>query len=159
MKEIERKYLVTSKAFLSQAIKSKSMVQAYLSKDPERTVRVRIQGEEAYLTIKGKSDTSGLSRFEWEKEISLQEAKALLKLALPFPIVKMRYWVPFEEQLFEVDVFEGVHTGLVLAELELDNIAQKVTLPPWCGTEVTGKKEYYNAYLSETGDSNVQKNS
>ena len=159
MKEIERKYLVSDGEFIHQATKSESMVQAYLSKDPERTVRIRIQGEKACITIKGKSEDGGLSRFEWEKEIPILEAKALLKLALPYPIIKTRHWVPYEGQLFEVDVFEGQHKGLILAELELDNVNQEVVLPAWCGVEVTGKKEYYNAYLSEVDSSNVAKNS
>lgn len=150
MKEIERKYLVSQNDFIPKATKSESMVQAYLSKDPERTVRVRIQGERACITIKGKSDDEGLSRFEWEKDIPISEAKALLKLALPYPVEKTRYWVPYKGQLFEVDVFEGQHKGLVIAELELTDVKQEVHLPKWCGKEVTGKKEYYNAYLSET---------
>lgn len=159
MKEIERKFLVESKDFLSQAKKSETIKQAYLSKDPERTVRIRIQGEKAFITIKGKSDKKGLSRFEWEKNINMPEAEALLKLALPFPIIKTRYWVPYQEQWFEVDVFEGAHQGLILAEIELMNETQKIGIPAWCGKEVTGDINYYNAYLSEREVSKEQKKS
>lgn len=151
MREIERKFLVLDKSFMNEAKKSEPMIQAYLTKDPERTVRIRVQGKRAYITIKGKSDDKGLSRFEWEKDITIAEAEELLKLALPTAIIKTRYWVPYKGQLFEVDVFEGQHEGLVVAELELNTLDQEITLPGWCGEEVTGKKEYYNSYLSETG--------
>lgn len=151
MREIERKFLVLDKSFMNEAKKSEPMIQAYLTKDPERTVRIRVQGKRAYITIKGKSDDKGLSRFEWEKDITIAEAEELLKLALPTTIIKTRYWVPYKGQLFEVDVFEGQHEGLVVAELELNTLDQKIKLPGWCGEEVTGKKEYYNSYLSETG--------
>lgn len=113
--EIERKFLVKDD-FIGQAGESLLIIQAYLSLDKERTVRIRIQNEQAFLTIKGKSNVSGLSRYEWEKEIDQSEAKELLKLAIGSSIEKIRYRIPVGKHVFEVDVFSGENEGLVLAE-------------------------------------------
>ncbi len=144
--EIERKFLVTGD-FKSQAVKSHHITQGYLCSVPERTVRVRIMDIFAFLTIKGKSNLSGLSRFEWEKEIPLNEAKELMKICEPGIIEKKRYEVVYQGQHFEVDEFFGENEGLILAEIELGNENQEVLKPDWLGEEVTGKAEYYNAML------------
>ena len=149
MKEIERKFLVKSDAYKLQASKYHHIVQAYLSKDPSRSVRIRIKDAMAYITIKGASSASGMSRFEWEKEIPVEEARELMKLALPGRIEKVRYIIPADGDLFfEVDEFLGNHVGLVLAEIELPDEKTNFFKPDWLGDEVTGQKEYYNSYLS-----------
>jgi len=148
MIEIERKFLVNSNDFKSLASSKVFIQQGYLSKDPHRTVRIRIRDKQAFLTIKGISNASGMSRFEWEKEIPLNEGKALMALCLPTIIEKTRYLVSQGELYFEVDVFEGDHKGLVLAEIEMPSETVKINLPPWIGKEVTGQKAYYNSYLS-----------
>jgi adenylate cyclase len=107
MIEIERKFLVTSTAFLDEFRAKNRIVQGYLSSVPERTVRVRIKGDKGYLTIKGKSSDSGMSRMEWEKEIALEEAEQLLRLCEAGVIDKIRYEIPVGKHLYEVDVFSG----------------------------------------------------
>lgn len=149
MQEIERKFLVKNLDFIQEAHQQTRIVQGYLNTHSERTVRVRIKGESGFLTIKGQTNSSGTTRFEWEKEISLYEAEQLLNLCEPFPIEKIRYEVFFGEFLFEVDVFEGFHKGLVLAEIELLTENQSFEKPHWLGEEVTGKPEYYNSYLAK----------
>ncbi len=149
LEEIERKFLVKDRSFERMATGVKRIAQGYLSRDPQRTVRIRICNDKGFITIKGEGDSLGMSRFEWEKEIALQEAQALLRLCLPVVIEKERYIVPFEGLTFEVDVFHGKHEGLVVAEVELESTEQKVTLPSFIGQEVTGNKRYYNAYLSQ----------
>ena len=144
--EIERKFLVIGE-FRSLANISYRIAQGYLSSDPERTVRIRIKGDRAFITIKGKSTESGLTRYEWEKEIPIHDAHELLKLCQPCKIEKIRYEVIFEHQTFEVDEFFGSNRGLILAELELENENTVYVTPPWIGKEVTGDPHYYNAYL------------
>lgn len=149
MLEVERKFLVLSDAFKSQTFEKKEIKQGYLSKDPERSVRIRIKGGKGFLTIKGKSNESGITRFEWEKEIPTEEAEELLKLCLPEIIRKTRYLVKIDGFVFEIDEFSGKNSGLLLAEIELGSENQDFPKPEWLGQEVTGQKEYYNAYLSE----------
>ena len=148
MIEIERKFLVSSTEFFALADSKVYIKQGYLSKDPHRTVRVRIKDERAFLTIKGISSESGMSRFEWEKEIALEEGETLMRLCLPTIIEKTRFIVPQGTLTFEVDVFEREHKGLILAEIELPSEKTTINLPPWIGKEVTGDKRYYNSYLS-----------
>jgi CYTH domain-containing protein len=112
---------------------------------------LRIGEGKGFLTIKGASSADGTTRLEWEQEIPLSEAKALMPLCLPGVIQKTRYHVVEQQQLFEVDVFEGSHVGLVIAEIELKNAKDKIQLPPWIGKEVTGDKRYYNSYLAVHG--------
>ncbi|WP_434927553.1 CYTH domain-containing protein [Shewanella sp. HL-SH2] len=145
--EIERKYLVHNDQFKSLAHRSTRIVQGYLNSEKSRTVRVRIMGEQGFLTIKGISNQAGLSRFEWEKEISVQEAQDLLKLCEQGVIDKTRYLVEYQNQVFEVDEFYGDNQGLVVAELELESEQQAVTKPDWLGEEVTGDNRYYNSSL------------
>lgn len=149
MTEIERKFLLASQDFKNESSKKARIVQGYLNSDPERTVRVRIKGEKAFLTIKGKSNESGLSRFEWEKEIPVNEAEALLKLCEPGVIEKIRYEIRSGKHVFEVDEFFGDNEGLFLAEVELNSEEEKFEKPDWIGKEVTGRKEYYNSFISK----------
>ena len=154
MIEIERKFLVKANDFKNLAVSSVNIKQAYLSKDPHRTVRIRIKNKQAFLTIKGISSASGMSRFEWEKELTLEEGEMLFQLALPTVIVKTRYIVPQGALSFEVDVFEGDHQGLILAEIELASESTSIVLPSWIGKEVTGDQRYYNSYLSSKESKN-----
>jgi CYTH domain-containing protein len=150
MIEIERKFLVVSEEYKAAAFKSTRITQGFLSTDPERTVRVRVKGSQGFLTIKGKSNTSGTSRFEWEKEIDLQEAEALLKLCKKGIIDKIRYEVKSNTHIYEIDEFFGDNNGLVVAEIELNSEEEAFEKPSWLGTEVTGEVRYYNSQLSTT---------
>jgi len=145
--EIERKFLVKNNAFKDQTLRSHSIVQGYLSKDPERTVRVRIIDKEGWLTIKGKSNAQGTSRSEWEKAIPLEDAKQLLVLAIDVPIEKIRHIVPFENFTFEVDEFLTHNKNLLLAEIELPSEDTSFPRPDWLGEEVTGNPSYYNTMM------------
>ncbi len=147
MIETERKFLVTSEAFKDEAFRKQKIVQGYLNSAPERTVRVRIKAETAFLTVKGKTNESGLSRYEWEKEINLRDAESLLKLCEPGAIEKTRYEIKSGKHIFEVDEFFGVNEGLILAEVELNSEEEEYEKPGWLGKEVTGLKQYYNSYL------------
>ncbi len=148
MKEIERKFLVTSTDFISESTISNRIVQGYLNSNPERTVRIRIKGNKGFITIKGKGNESGTTRFEWEKEILVAEAEQLLLLCEKGVIDKTRYEVPFGRHIYEVDVFYGENDGLIVAEIELKNENDAFQKPNWLGKEVTGDNRYYNAYLS-----------
>ena len=150
MIEIERKFLVESNGYKAEAYKNTRIIQGFLSTDPERTVRVRIKGNQGFLTIKGKSNTSGTSRFEWEKEIDLQEAEALLKLCKKGVIDKIRYEVKSNNHIYEIDEFFGNNIGLVVAEIELKSEGEAFEKPDWLGKEVTGEIKYYNSKLSIT---------
>jgi CYTH domain-containing protein len=156
MNEIERKFLVTTTEFLSENTKSNRIVQGYLNSNPNRTVRVRIKGEKGYLTIKGKGNESGTTRFEWEKEIEVTEAEQLLLLCEDGVIDKVRHEIPFGKHLYEVDVFEGDNKGLIIAEIELENENESFEKPNWLGEEVTGDDRYYNASLSVSSYKNWQ---
>jgi adenylate cyclase len=149
MVEIERKFLVISDVFKSDVLCQNHIAQGYLSSVPERAVRVRIKGEKGYLTIKGKTNESGLSRFEWEKEIPVAEAKELLQLCEKGVIEKIRYEIQVGRHIFEVDEFYGENKGLIMAEVELQSETETFETPIWLGEEVTNDNRYYNAYLSQ----------
>lgn len=149
MEEIERKFLVESTDFIKESTVNNRIVQGYLNSNPERTVRVRIKGNKGFLTIKGKGNENGTTRFEWEKEISLSEAEALLQLCESGIIDKIRYEIPLGKHTFEVDVFSGENQGLIIAEVELTFENEFFEQPNWLGKEVTGDKKYYNSHLSE----------
>ena len=149
MVEIERKFLVTSNEYLKTFTKQNRIVQGYLSTDPKRTVRIRLKGENGYLTIKGESSESGLSRFEWEKEISYTDAENLLSLCEKGVIDKIRYEVIVGVHVYEVDVFAKDNEGLIIAEIELSAENESFEKPTWLGEEVTGDIKYYNSYLSK----------
>ena len=150
MQEIERKFLILDTYdFRKDAFRETRIVQGYLNSAAERTVRVRIRGDQGFLTIKGKSSSDGLSRFEWEREIPLFDAEELLKLCEPGVIEKIRYEIKLGEHIFEADEFLGENKGLLLAEVELSEEAERFEKPSWLGQEVTGNKKYYNSYLSK----------
>ena len=149
MIEIERKFLLNSNDYKNEAISKTRIVQGFLNTNPDRTVRIRIKGEKGFITIKGRSNASGTSRFEWEKEIKFDEAEALLKLCEKGILEKFRYEVPKGNHVFEVDEFHGRNAGLVVAEVELESENQFFIKPPWVGKEVTGDSRYYNSQLSK----------
>jgi adenylate cyclase len=148
MVEIERKFLVTSNAFKEEAFAQNRIKQGYLSSVPERTVRVRIKGDKSFLTIKGISNESGMSRFEWEKEIPVDEAEKLLILCETGVIDKTRFEVKTGKHVVEIDEFYGENEGLIMAEIELQSETESFEKPVWLGDEVTNDKRFYNAYLS-----------
>ncbi len=150
MVEIERKFLVRSKAYRSLAISNQRIFQGFLNTHPERTVRVRLLKEKGYLTIKGKSNLTGTTRYEWEQEISVDDAHKLMEICEPDIIDKTRYVVPFGGHVFEVDVFQGDNKGLIVAEVELNEEKESFLKPDWLGMEVTGDLKYYNSNLSKT---------
>ena len=149
MLEIERKFLVNSNAFKTETFTQNRITQGYLSSVPDRTVRVRIKGNKGFLTIKGASNESGLSRFEWEKEIPIDEATALLQLCEEGVIDKTRFEVKMGNHIIEIDEFYGENEGLVMAEIELKNETEPFEKPKWLGVEVTNDIRYYNSYLSK----------
>ncbi|MBN2639836.1 MAG: CYTH domain-containing protein [Bacteroidales bacterium] len=147
--EIERKFLVKGN-FNNEVSRIIEIYQGYLSSIPERTVRIRIWDNKGFITIKGKSNASGAKRFEWEKEISVEEARELLPLCEPGIIHKTRHIIPIENNMkFEIDVFYDENQGLILAEIELPEENTSFNKPSWLGKEVTGNPHYYNGYLSK----------
>ncbi len=149
MQEIERKFLVKNDSYKNLATAQKKIAQGYLNTNPERTVRVRIANEKGFLTIKGKGNDSGMTRFEWEKEILIEEATALLLLCEKGVIKKTRFEIPVGNHLYEVDEFYGENEGLIMAEIELSHEIESFEKPDWLGMEVTNNERYYNAYLSK----------
>ena len=146
-KEIERKFLVTDKSWRKRAGQGKSVRQAYLSRTETASIRVRIvDNAKAFLTI--KSSQSGISRSEFEYPIPVKDARALMKLRTGRVIEKRRHVVKAGKACFEVDVFEGDHSGLVIAEIELSGERAQFKRPAWLGKEVTDEKRYYNANLA-----------
>jgi len=146
--ETERKFLVRGD-FKAHAKRAMRIVQGYLSSVPERTVRVRIKGDQGYLTIKGIGNESGASRYEWEREIPVEDARELLALSEPGVIDKTRHVVEFAGKEFEIDEFHGDNQGLIIAELELQYESERYDKPDWLGEEVTGDERYYNAMLAK----------
>ncbi|WP_293875258.1 CYTH domain-containing protein [Flavobacterium sp.] len=149
MIEIERKFLVLSDEFITDAFSKKRIVQGYISSHPDKTVRIRIKGNKGFITIKGKGNHSGTTRLEWEREIGLLEAETLLTLCESGIIEKIRHEIKVGKHIFEVDVFLGENDGLVMAEVELEDENEFFEKPKWLGTEVTNDERYYNAYLSK----------
>ncbi len=149
MIEMERKFLVTSETYKQRAFKNSRIAQGFLSTNKKRTVRVRLKGDQGFLTIKGQTSKDGLSRFEWEKEIPRNEAESLLKLCKKSVISKVRYEVKVDNHTFEVDEFFDDNEGLVIAEVELESKNESFTKPDWLGKEVTGELKYYNSQLSK----------
>ena len=147
--EIERKFLVKNTLFKQEAYQKSYIKQGFLNSDKERTVRVRILDDKGFLTVKGKSNTAGTTRFEWEKEIDLEEAKNLLLLAEKGIIEKHRFYIKKGIHIFEVDEFLGENKGLLLAEIELNSENEIFQKPFWLSKEVTGNSSYYNSMLSK----------
>ena len=146
MQEIERKFLVNGD-YKSLSTKSTRITQGYLSSVPERTVRVRVKGDKGFITIKGIGNASGASRYEWEKEIPVEEVNELLKICEPGVIDKTRYHVVAGSHTYEVDEFYGENQGLTVAEVELSSEEEDFAKPDWLGEEVTGDVKYYNSML------------
>ena len=147
--EIERKYLVTNDSYKQIAVARYHIVQGYISREKTGTVRIRITDDRAFLTIKGKPAERHFARYEWEKEIDVQDAHELMKLCQGTIIDKTRWIVPATEEglKWEVDEFHGKHQGLVMAEIELESEDQVVALPDFIGKEVTSDPRYYNANM------------
>jgi len=144
--EIERKFLVDTQKW-NPTVQGTRLVQAYLSIEPNPTVRIRIAGEKAFLTIKGRTKT--ISRPEFEYEIPVNEAQETMLLAISNPVEKIRYEILHKGFLWEVDVFSGKNEGLVIAEIELESEDQPFPRPDWLLDEVSGDRRFYNSYLSE----------
>ena len=148
--EIERKFLVKNDSFKLNAFQKKYIKQGFLNSDKERTVRIRIIEDEAFLTVKGKSNNAGTVRFEWEKEISVEDAQKLMFLTEEVAIEKHRYYLKEGNHVFEVDEFLGENAGLIIAEIEFTKENERFSKPNWLGKEVTGEIEYYNSSLSKS---------
>ena len=146
--EIERKFIVTDDCYKAMAFRSDRIAQGYICREGGNSARVRVRGDKGYLTIKGPSPDGGLSRFEWEKEIAVEEAMELLKLCHDGIIDKIRYLVKCGEHIIEVDEFFGENEGLVIAEVELNDANEDFEKPDFIGQEVTGDKRYYNSRLT-----------
>ena len=146
MIEIERKFLLKGD-FYPFAIKKEKIIQGYLCASAGQTVRVRIKGDAAFITIKGPSGKNGFSRSEFEYAIPLADAVEMIKFCQTL-IEKERYYIPNGKHTFEVDVFHGANEGLIIAELELPSENEPFDRPDWLGEEVTGDLRYYNSYLS-----------
>jgi adenylate cyclase len=144
--ETERKFLIKGE-FRHLAVKEISIVQAYLSIDPDKSIRIRISDNKAYITIKGRTDGKTISRGEWEFSIPISDASEIMKLCLNGKIVKTRYLIPAGKHTFEVDVFHDKNEGLVIAEIELSSDDERFEIPDWLGEEVTGNPDYYNSNL------------
>jgi len=145
--EIERKFLVKDNSFKELAYSFSRIAQGYICSGRGRTVRIRIRDDKGFLTIKGPAGENGLSRYEWEKEIPLDEATELMKLCEPGMIDKTRYLVRSGNHVFEVDEFYGENEGLVVAEVELESEDEAFEKPAFIGEEVTGIAKYYNSFL------------
>ena len=147
--EIERKFLVCGEDYKQQAFSHSRIKQGYISSRRGATVRVRLRDGQGFLTIKGPSDAKGMSRYEFEKEISAEEAAHLFELCEPGIIDKTRYLVRAGNHTFEVDEFYGDNEGLVMAEVELQSETETFEKPSFIGQEVTGDRRYYNSHLRE----------
>ncbi|MEJ6674319.1 MAG: CYTH domain-containing protein [Flavobacteriales bacterium] len=147
--EIERKFLVKNLSYKSESFEKKYIKQGYLNSDKNRTVRIRVSNNTGFITIKGKSNKNGTSRFEWEKEIPITEAEELLLLCEPTIIEKTRYLIKVGDHIFEVDEFAGDNSGLVVAEIELNSEDEVFEKPNWLSKEVTGNLKYYNSSISK----------
>ncbi len=144
--ETERKFLVNGE-FKNHAVKELNIIQSYLSNDPDKTIRLRLSENRAFLTVKSRIPGKSIAKNEWEIEIPYNYASEMMYLCLPGKIVKTRYLVPYGNHTFEVDVFHDKNEGLIIAEIELSAEDEKFDRPDWLGLEVTGRPEYYNANL------------
>ena len=147
--ETERKFLVQDEGFKAQAVENHRIRQGYIAHDDGRTVRVRMWDDKGVLTIKGPTmGDEGMSRYEWERELTREEAEDLFLLCKPGTVDKTRWIIPAGARKFEVDEFHGENEGLVMAEIELGSADETFERPSWLGKEVTGDKRYYNSYLA-----------
>jgi adenylate cyclase len=145
--ETERKFLIRSEEFRLQSVKEIEITQTYISIDPDKTIRLRIADDKAYITIKSRLQEHTISRSEWEFEIPVADARDMMQICLPGKVVKTRYHVPSGKHVVEVDVFHDKNQGLIIAEIELDSDDEDFEKPEWLGEEVTGDARYYNANL------------
>ena len=147
--EIERKFLVKNDNFKEESYQKKRIKQGFLNSDKNRVVRIRIADKTAFITVKGKSNKAGTTRFEWEKEIEKTDAEKLLLLCEPSIIEKTRFLIKKGNHIFEIDEFYAENQGLIIAEIELDSENESFEKPSWLGKEVTGDLKYYNSVLSK----------
>lgn len=147
MQEIERKFLVRKDGSYKAMASSHSHIRQGYMACKGATVRIRLRDDKAYLTIKGPSRNGGLSRFEFEREILVEEADEMFKLCVGGVIDKTRWIVPYEGHIFEVDEFHGINDGLLFAEVELKTEDEHFEKPLFLGPEVTGNRHYYNSHL------------
>ena len=145
--EIERKFLVLDDSYKHEAFSSSHISQGYICSERGRTVRIRIRDNEAFITIKGPSLDGGLSRYEFEQSIPMDDAEKLMTLCDEGIIDKTRWLVKSGDHTFEIDEFHGDNDGLVVAEVELKNVREVPILPHFIGKEVTGDRRYYNSQL------------
>jgi adenylate cyclase len=144
--ETERKFLVKDD-FRHLAVKEIKIIQSYLSIDAEKTIRLRIADDKAFLTVKSRPHKNSITRNEWEVQIPVTDAEGMMDICIPGRIVKSRYLVPSGKHTFEVDVFHEKNEGLIIAEIELSSDDELFDKPSWLGEEVTGNPKYYNANL------------
>jgi adenylate cyclase len=144
--ETERKFLVRGE-FRNLSVRRSEILQRYLAIDSERTIRLRVKNDDAFLTVKGRSAAGTISRGEWEYRIPVEDAMEMMNICLPGKIEKTRYIIPSGKHKFEVDEFHGNNDGLIIAEIELDYEEEEFERPEWLGEEVTGRPEFYNANL------------
>jgi adenylate cyclase len=144
--ETERKFLVKDE-FKHLAVRNIEIIQYYISIDIVKTIRLRIAGENAFLSIKSRVNERSIARNEWEFPIPVKDAIEMINICLPGKIIKTRYLIPSGRHTFEIDVFHDKNEGLVIAEIELSSEDEKFEKPEWLGEEVTGNPEYYNANL------------
>jgi len=147
--EVERKFLVLSDGYKNDCFEKIVIKQGFLNSNKKRVVRIRVTGDKGYITVKGKSNKTGTSRFEWEKEIPMKDAEELLLLCKKTIIEKCRFFVRVNTHVIEVDEFDGANKGLVVAEIELTDENESFSKPNWLGKEVTGQLKYYNVNLSK----------
>ena len=147
--EIERKFLVKNTSFIEKAFRKRRILQGYICSDAERSVRIRMREDEAFLTIKSATNERGWSRYEYEQPLPMNDAEELIRLCLPGMIEKVRHYVAFDGHTWEVDVFHGENEGLIVAEIELAFEEETFALPDWVGQEVSGEPKYYNAMLAK----------
>lgn len=146
--ETERKFLVKSE-FRHLAVKEIEIIQSYLVIDPDKTIRLRIADDKAFLTIKSRPKKNLITRNEWEVQIPLSDGEEMMHICIPGRIVKTRYLVPSGKHTFEIDVFHEKNEGLIVAEIELTSDDEYFDKPSWLGEEVTGMPQYYNANLAK----------
>jgi adenylate cyclase len=144
--ETERKFLVKAE-FRHLAVKEIKIIQSYLSIDSDKTIRLRIADDKAFLTVKSKPQKNSITRNEWEVQIPVADAEEMMSVCLPGRIVKTRYLIPSGKHTFEIDVFHEKNEGLIIAEIELTTDDEHFDKPEWLGEEVTGMQQYYNANL------------
>ncbi len=147
MQEIERKFLVRKDGSYKAMASSHSHIRQGYMACKGATVRIRLRDDKAYLTIKGPSRNGGMSRFEFEREILVEEADEMFKLCVGGVVDKTRWIVPYEGHIFEVDEFHGINDGLLFAEVELKTEDEHFEKPPFLGPEVTGNRHFYNSHL------------